>query len=251
MSDASDAIERAAELYDRADEVLVFAGSGLSEESGVPTYRGEDGLFSDPDTQDLARAGILDRDPERALSFYQEGRETIRGLDPNPGHRALARLSRRARVTVATQNVDGLLERACADEGVELPVHHLHGSLFEVVCRNCGASPADPETIDLSELPDCDRCGELLRPDVVLFGELLPQDAFDRSVAAAETADLCLLLGTSGIVHPAAGIPREAKAAGAELIEVNPNATELSELCDLVIRETTGEALPAIEERVG
>ena len=243
---STDDIERAARLVAEAGDVLVFAGSGFSAESGVPTFRGEDGLFSDDEVAKLAYAGTLEKEPEQALSFYEEGRRKIRQLEPNPGHYALARLSRGARYTVATQNVDGLLERACRAEGVEVPIHHIHGSLFEVVCHDCGRSH-DPE-VDLSEVPTCPECGGLLRPDVVLFGEMLPTDAFDASSRAAAETDLCLLLGTSGIVYPAAGLPREAKRAGAQLVEINTESTELTDICDLSIRGKTGEVLPAIEE---
>lgn len=242
----TDAAEQTADLLADADRVFVFAGSGFSQESGVPTFRGEDGLFADDEVAKLAYAETLEREPERALSWYQEGRDKIGELEPNPGHYTLARLSRGAEYTVATQNVDGLLERACEKEGVELPVHHIHGSLFRVRCHGCDRE-ADGSA-DLSELPECEACGGLLRPDIVLFGELLPRAAFDASVEGAKSADVGLLLGTSGIVHPAAGLPRQAKRQGATLVEVNPEATELSDLCDLDIRGKTGEVLPDIEQ---
>ncbi len=240
-----DTIRAIAESFESAREVLVFAGSGLSAESGVPTFRGEDGLFSDEAIVELARAGILEREPKRALEWYEKGRRRIREVEPNPGHYALARLSQTADYTVATQNVDGLLERAADAESVELPVHHLHGSLDRICCRECGAE-ADA-SLDLSEMPTCEACGGLLRPDIVLFGELLPDEAFDASARAAASADVCLLLGTSGLVYPAAGLPERAAEAGAELIEINPNPTELSERCDTIVRGKTGETLPAIE----
>jgi len=235
-----------ADLLADADRVFVFAGSGFSAESGVPTFRGEDGLFADDEIAELADAETLEREPERALSWYQEGRDTIADLEPNPGHYTLARLSRGAEYTVATQNVDGLLERACAEEGVELPVHHIHGSLFRVRCHDCDR--AYDSEVDLSELPECEECGGLLRPDIVLFGELLPRNAFDAAAEGAKSAGVCLLLGTSGIVHPAAGLPRQAKRQGATLVEINPKATELSDLCEITVRGKTGEVLPAIEE---
>lgn len=242
----TDPIEQTADLLADADRVFVFAGSGFSQESGVPTFRGEDGLFADDEIAKLAYAETLEREPERALSWYQEGRDKIGELEPNPGHYTLALLSRGAEYTVATQNVDGLLERACAEEGVELPVHHIHGSLFRVVCHDCDRE--HDSDVDLSELPECEACGGLLRPDIVLFGELLPRAAFDAAVEGAKSADVCLLLGTSGIVHPAAGLPRQAKRQGATLVEVNPEATELSDLCDIDIRGKTGEVLPDIEQ---
>jgi NAD-dependent deacetylase len=231
-----------------ADRVLAFVGSGLSAASGVPTYRGEDGLFSDSETEKLARAGTLESEPERALEFYEEGRQTIRGYEPNPGHRALARLSERGTYTVATQNVDGLLERAADALGVDLAIHYLHGSLDRIRCHDC--ERVIDRKVDLSELPRCRECRGLLRPDVVLFGEMLPRDAFDASVDAAQRADVCLVLGTSGAVFPAAGLPRKAKRAGAFLAEINPRETELSGLCDALHRGKTGTLLPDLEERI-
>jgi len=244
----TDSIDQTARALADADCVFVFAGSGFSAESGVPTFRGEDGLFADEEIAELAYVGTLEDDPERALSWYEKGRRRIRELEPNPGHHALARLSRLGDYTVATQNVDGLLERACEQEGVDLDVHHVHGSLFRARCHDCGEL-AD-RNVDYSELPACQSCGGLLRPDIVLFGEMLPSAAFDEAVAGAELADVCLLLGTSGIVYPAAGLPRQARRAGATLVEINPEATELSEICEVTIRAKTGETLPEIERRV-
>lgn len=241
-----EATRRAGRLLAEADAVLVFAGSGLSAESGVPTFRGEDGLFSDPEVAELARRGTLEREPERALEWYEEGRRRMREVEPNPGHHALARIAGQVETTVATQNVDGLLEGAAEEEGVELEVHHVHGSLFEVVCDDCGRE-VDRE-VDLSEVPTCTECGGMLRPDVVLFGELLPRGVFEAAQEAADRADVCLSVGTSGLVYPAAGLPRRAAKGGAELIEINPRETELSDACDIVIRRKAGEAMPAVEE---
>lgn len=244
-----EAIARAGRLLAGADEVLAFVGSGLSAESGVPTFRGEDGLFSDPEVAELARRETLEREPERVLSWFEEGRRRMREVDPNPGHYALARLADRVELTVATQNVDGLLERAAETEGVEFDVHHVHGSLFDVVCGDCGRQ-ADPD-VDLAETPTCEACGGMLRPDVVLFGEMLPRATFDAAESAAGRADVCLLIGTSGIVYPAAGLPRQAGETGAELVEINPRESELSGICDVVIRRNAGEAMPAVEEAFG
>lgn len=243
-----DELEETARQLAAADRVLAFVGSGFSEESGVPTFRGEDGLFSDPEIAKLARAGTLENEPERALEFYQEGRERIRELEPNPGHHALARLAKRAEYTASTQNIDGLLERAADTEDADLDIHYIHGSLYRIRCHDCDREVE--REVDLSEVPECPDCGGLLRPDVVLFGEVLPRDAFDASVEASERADVCLILGTSGVVYPAAGLPRQAKNSGAFVAEINTDTTELSELCDATIRGKTGEILPKIEQRV-
>lgn len=260
----TDEIARAAEYVAEADRIFAFVGAGFSAESGVPTFRGEDGIFSDEKIAELAYVETFEREPERALKWLQEARSMMAAVEPNEGHRALARLAARddKTVTVATQNIDGLVERAARRAGVgvgrDLAVHHIHGSMTRIVCHDCGravdasfdasfdASDGGDDALDLSEMPTCEHCGGLLRPDVVLFGEMLPQEAFQASVQAARSADVGLLLGTSGIVYPAADLPRQASRAGASLVEINPNPTDLSSLCDVVIRAKTGEALPQV-----
>lgn len=242
-----DRIREAAAAINPADTCFAFVGAGLSAESGIPTYRGEDGLFSDPETERLAFASTLESKPDEVLAWFQSLRDKLDGVEPNEGHTALTRIHRTTPIEVGTQNIDGLIEEACQRRGVEIPVHHIHGRADRDRCHACGERTAPT---DLSEQPTCAECGGMIRPDVVLFGEMLPRDAFDRAAEAAKHADICLLLGTSGIVHPAAQLPHEAVKAGARVIEVNPESTELSTLADICLRTSTGDALPAIADRL-
>jgi NAD-dependent deacetylase len=238
---------RAARLIDEANHILVFVGSGLSAESGVPTFRGEDGLYSDPDLLRFAHASALREAPGEALAWFQEAREMLSSFEPNPGHHALARICGERDCTIATQNVDGLLEVAFQSEGLDTDtIWHLHGSLWQARCMSCEArAPEPPKDYTKSR---CEHCGGRLRPDVVLFGEMLPEAPYQQAQGAAHVAEVVLLLGTSGIVYPAATLPGLARSHGAKLIEINPNPTELSDIADLVIRAPTGQALPRIEE---
>lgn len=239
-------LKRAAELIDRAAHILVFAGSGLSAESGIPTFRGEEGLYSDPEVLRFAQADALRDEPEAALAWFQKMREMIDDFEPNPGHYALARMCGTRDCTITTQNIDRLLERAFKHEGLSAgDIWHLHGSLFRSRCDVCD-EPLDEPPSDYTEA-ECDACGGLIRPDVTLFGEMLPEAPYLRAQGAAHVADVVLLLGTSGIVYPAATIPGLARSHGAKLIEINPNPTELSDIADVVIRGKTGEVLPAID----
>ena len=247
MSDS--AIEQAAFALADEPRVLVCAGSGLSVESGVPTFRGADGMFHDPDISRLTHVRTFDTDREEMLRWYQARRDKLDTLKPNPGHLALVELCQTGDYTIATQNVDHLLEAAADEVGYRPAIHHLHGSLLEVRCNQCGNSFEDL-TLDLGELPTCERCAGPLRPGVVWFGEALPHQALQASSKAADRADVCIVVGTSGLVHPAASLPQIARQNGATVIEINPNPSELSDICQIVIREKSGIALPAIYEEV-
>ena len=246
----TDALQQASELIERAETVLAFVGAGLSADSGIPTFRGEDGLFADASIERLAHADALEREPDRVLGWLEETRELVRAAAPNDGHRSVVELAASRDVTVATQNIDGLIDAVARKQRQDLPVHYLHGSLFRIRCHRCDRLHADEtgtaEPIDLSTQPTCPECGGMLRPDIVLFGELLPDEAFRAAEAAARAADVCLLLGTSGVVYPAAGLPRTAAETGAALVEINPNPTDLSSLADVTVRASTSEAMPKI-----
>lgn len=243
----SEKIETVATAFDEADSVVVFAGSGLSAESGVPTFRGEDGLYSDDKVASYTRVRTLRHKPSEVLNWYQKRREMVSQVAPNEGHHALARLSRHVdRFDVATQNVDDLLERAWSKQGGRGTIRHLHGEIKKVYCDDCGGRPSDTD-LDLSTLPECHQCGGMLRPGVVMFGEALPTGAFEESRDAAAGCDLCLIVGTSGLVYPAAHIPEIAARGGAFLVEINPNESGVSDSCDVCLRAKTGEALPLIE----
>ncbi len=239
------AIDRAARHLCNRPNVLVCAGSGLSAESGVPTFRGPDGMFNDPDISRLTHVSTFDSDRQEMMQWYQKRRDKLDTIDPNPGHHALIELAQTGHYTIATQNVDHLLEAAADEFGARPRIRHLHGSLLEVCCHQCSHCFEDL-TLDLAELPECRECGGPLRPGVVWFGESLPPEALQDSMEAAEEADVCLIVGTSGLVQPAASLPHSARAHGATLIEINPNPSALSDICDILIRAKAGTAMPAL-----
>jgi NAD-dependent deacetylase len=243
-------ISSAASLLSKANRILAFVGSGLSQESGIPTFRGDNGLYDDPEVASYTKAPTFRKKPKKVLSWYQKRRDMLGEVEPNAGHLALPGIAASADYFgVATQNVDDLLERAFEGAQLEPDFWHLHGELALVKCSSCDYAVRD-RTLDLSSMPNCERCSSLLRPGVVWFGEALPQQAFQEAKHAADRAYVCLVLGTSGMVYPAAHIPEAAKKAGADLIEVNPNETELSRQCDICLRAKTGEALPELERRL-
>lgn len=233
-------------LVDRP-RVLVCVGSGLSAESGVPTFRGPDGMFTDPRIARYTHVETFELEPEAVLTWYQERRQQLQGIKPNAGHYALAELTQTGDYTIATQNVDNLLEVAARSLGIDISIHHLHGSLNHIRCHNCGQGFDDFDLeVDLSTSPSCESCAGPLRPGVVWFGEALPEEAFSYSSMMAKNADVCLLLGTSGLVYPAASLPETARQFGAKLIEVNTAMTDLSDICDILVRGKTGEVLPVM-----
>ncbi|WP_024332659.1 SIR2 family NAD-dependent protein deacylase [Gordonia hirsuta] len=229
-----------------AERIVVFTGAGMSAESGLPTFRDEEtGLWSRYDVSRLATPEAWDADPALVWAWYQRRRFQLAAVEPNPGHRAIAALGRHRRVDVVTQNVDDLHERGGSERVV-----HLHGRLAETFCDTCRLPypvPAvDPQTEHLE--PERCVCGGRIRPGVVWFGEHLPADEFARAVDHAENCDLMLVVGTSGIVYPAAGLPQVAREHGATVAEINPNRTDLSEAADLVWRAPASTALPALLE---
>ena len=230
--------------------VTVLSGAGISAESGVPTFRDDtNGLWARFDPYELSSTqGWLDN-PERVWGWYLWRHYLVANVQPNDGHRAIAAWQGYADVTVVTQNVDDLHERAGSK-----PVHHLHGSLFQFRCANCGtpyneALPPMPEPALEVEPPVC-RCGGLIRPDIVWFGETLPQGPWQAAVEATEAADVVVVVGTSAIVYPAAGLPELALARGIVVVEVNPESTPLSSIATVSMRESAGKALPELLQRL-
>jgi NAD-dependent deacetylase len=244
-------IKQASRYLINRPRVLVCVGSGLSAESGVPTFRGPDGMFTDPRIARYTHVDTFELEPENVLAWYQQRREQLRDIKPNPGHYAVVELAQTGTYTIATQNVDNLLEAAARELGLALTIHHLHGSLNHIRCHDCGYGFDDfGLEVDLSTCPSCERCGGRLRPGVVWFGEALPEQALSKSTEAARNADVCLLLGTSGLVYPAASLPETARQFGAKVIEINTAMTGLSDLCDVIVRGKTGEALPVLTKVV-
>ena len=236
--------------------VLILTGAGISAESGVPTFRDGDGLWKQFRVEELATPEAFTRDPRTVWEWYAWRREQVRRCLPNAAHLACARFAlARPAVTIVTQNVDGLHAAAArsaaveGDPGPAMPIE-LHGSLFRDRCATCAAprEPADDLALDvtsLDTLPRC-RCGGLMRPGVVWFGETLPSRALEASYAAAGKADVCVVIGTSAVVYPAAGIALAAMQAGAELVEVNPAETPFTSLATLSLRGTAADIVPQL-----
>ncbi len=228
----------------RGDEpLLVLTGAGISAESGLATFRGPGGIWEGYDPGSLATPGAFARDPETVWRFYAWRRSQALRARPNAAHEAIAALERRSSdFLLATQNVDGLHARAGSRRMVEL-----HGTLWRLRCSSEGTEVEDLRE-DLGPLPPRCGCGALLRPGVVWFGETLPRGAFESAVRAAERSRLVLVVGTSGLVHPAASIPVLASRSGAWVVEINPESTPLTEIADERLVAPAGIVLPALLE---
>jgi NAD-dependent deacetylase len=227
--------------FAEAQRVLVLTGAGVSAESGVPTFRGggNTAVWKGMRFDVISSAEMVERDLPAVWEWFDYRRDFLNSILPNPAHYEIARWQERFReLTLATQNIDGLHRKAGSRNVIEL-----HGNIWRARCTTCRS------TFDLSNGPRpdaCWECGDPLRPDVVLFGEMLPPGAFEFASEAAVSCDLCFVIGTSALVYPAAGLPEIAKAAGAYVCEVNPEPTPLSELCDEVLMGKAGEVLPLI-----
>lgn len=246
----TDPLAQAAAALQGARRVVVLSGAGMSAESGVPTFReAQTGLWEEFDPSRLATPEAWEADPPFVWAWYAWRVGLIRAVEPNAGHRALAELARTHDVTIVTQNVDDLHERAGSDV-----LAHIHGSLFEYRCGDCGV-PYDGEVevptepVERLDPPTCGACLGDVRPGVVWFGEDLPLEDFRASVEALESlakGDVCLVVGTSGIVYPAAGMPAIARGSGATVIEVNPHESDISDMCDIVVRGSAATVLPQL-----
>ena len=232
---------RVAELISDGCRTVVLTGAGVSAESGVPTFRGDDGLWKGFRAEELATPAAMRRDPARVWEWYAWRRQVIAGCEPNRAHRALAGVEGRLPgFHLVTQNVDGLHGRAGSREITEL-----HGSIWRVRCTMEGKVTADLR-VPLPEVPPRCECGALLRPDVVWFGEPLDPGALAHAFQASRRAELFLSVGTSAVVHPAAALPVAAREAGAYLVEVNPEETAISAQADEQHRGPAAEVLPRL-----
>jgi NAD-dependent deacetylase len=229
-------------LLTTAGRIVVFTGAGISAESGVPTFRGEEGLWKRFKPEELANVDAFLKNPDLVWQWYCHRRDVIASVRPNPGHAAIAAMDDRyASCVVITQNIDNLHRRAGSRT-----VHELHGNIERNYCLSCGARPTPEEIKGLTAAPRCAKCGGLVRPDVVWFGELLPEEVWNASVRAAEAAEIFFSVGTSSVVYPAASLPQIARRAGAYLVEVNIERTDLSPMADEVLLGKSGEILPAL-----
>jgi NAD-dependent deacetylase len=228
-------------LLAKASRVLVLTGAGVSAESGVPTFRGGGNttVWKGMPFDVISSAEMVERDLPAVWEWFDYRRGFMKEIEPNAAHREIARWQDRfAEFTLVTQNIDGLHQKAGSSEVIEL-----HGNIWRARCTICRSSFDSPSN---ERLDACLDCGNSLRPDVVLFGEMLPAGAFEFAAGRALHCELCLVIGTSGLVYPAAGLPELAKSAGAYVCEVNPERTSLSDLCNEVIVGRAGEILPLL-----
>ena len=250
MTDAL--IRRAALELATARRVAVLTGAGVSAESGVPTFRAAEGLWENHPIEQVASPQGFNRDPQLVWQFYNARRATVAKVTPNPAHHALVQIEKRFgdNFALITQNVDGLHQQAGS-----VNVMELHGSLYRTRCTGCRRIE-DRGLEPLGEMPECSRCGALLRPDIVWFGEELPQTIWQEAIVAAAQCDVMLVVGTSAVVHPAASlIPMarrcdisDEKSTPATVIEVNLDRTEASDFADIGLYGPAGELLPKVVE---
>ena len=230
------------ETLRNAQSVAVLTGSGISAESGVPTFRdAQTGLWARYDPMDLATPEAFARDPRLVWEWYAWRRGLVEGAAPNSGHEALAELERHVpEFVLITQNVDGLHRRAGSQRIIEL-----HGNIMRSKC-SLEAVILEPGEDDTDVPPSCPRCGASLRPDVVWFGEMLPQEALEEAFESAQNCDLFFSIGTSSLVQPAASLPFEALRSAVAVVEINLDETPLSRHAEYALRGRVGEVLPAL-----
>lgn len=234
-------MDKAREWLRSASTIVALTGAGISAESGIPTFRGDGGLWRDYQPEELATAGAFTRDPKLVWEWYSWRRNLIGAAQPNAGHYALAELeNRRPRFSLVTQNVDGLHDRAGSRR-----ILKVHGDIWTVRCLSCGRETRD-ERLEFPELPPRCECGGILRPGVVWFGEKLPPSVWSAAERAAIEASVVLVIGTSAVVYPAAALAPLAKSAGARVIEINPELTPISGAVDCSLRGKAAEILPQL-----
>ncbi|MCK4546551.1 MAG: NAD-dependent deacylase [Candidatus Eisenbacteria sp.] len=243
-------VERAADLIRQARHAIAFTGSGISAESGIPTYRGAGGVWHKYDPAKYASIDYFLKDPSYWWRFFRELRgPLLQKARPNQGHLALARLEAEGHLpAVITQNIDGLHQAAGSRNVIEL-----HGTARRTSCMDCGtAFPIDEilPILDREIPPRCPRCEGNLRPSVILFGEALPPDALEKADHETRAADLVIVVGSSLAVYPAASIPEMAKTNGAGLIIVNVDPTPMDSVADVVFHNSAGTVLPQIVARI-
>jgi NAD-dependent deacetylase len=229
-----------------AERIVAFTGAGISAESGVPTFRGPDGIWARFKPEELASMEAFMKNPDLVWEWYAHRRGIISGVEPNAGHRALARMEDLVPgFSVVTQNIDNLHRRSGSRRVIEL-----HGNIERNYCMSCGTPWRDTEPPSGVGAPSCGRCGGRVRPDVVWFGEMLPEEEWEDALRATEGAELFLSIGTSALVYPAAGLPLLAKRSGAFLVEVNPERTPLTPEADEFLQGGAALVLPALAQEM-
>lgn len=255
---SADALRRARELVEQAERIVVLTGAGVSAESGLPTFRGSEGLWKSHRPEELATPEAFRRDPCTVWEWYQWRRSLVADCAPNPAHLALARLALRVpgRTTLVTQNVDGLHHRAArtatettdrsASDAYPLEVH---GAIHRDRCSSCDLRDERPAPVDstsVDSLPRCPECDSLMRPDVVWFGEMLDPGVIGAAMDAAREADLCLVVGTSAVVHPAASVPEVTRQGGGDVVEINLEPTPVTSYAAVSFRAEAGKLVPRV-----
>ena len=224
-----------------ASAVTVLTGAGISAESGVPTFRGKDGLWENNKVEELATPEALEQDPQLFWKFYAWRKKLINEVKPNLGHYALVDFERiYADFLLITQNVDNLHRLAGNEKMIEL-----HGNIFNTKCSKCGKIH-EGDVDKIIEIPKCSICGGNLRPDVVLFGENLEDRNIRQAQAAAAECEIFFSIGTSSLVEPAASLPFLAKANGSYVVEINSEETPLSQHANECLRGSAAKVLPAL-----
>ncbi len=243
MTSTPPEIQRVRDWLATAARVTVLTGAGISAESGVPTFRGKDGLWQGFRATELATPEAFAHDPKLVWKFYNWRRELLAPLKPNPAHEALVRLEGRvSQFTLLTQNIDDLHRKAGSRNIVEL-----HGNIWLVRCIRC-LRVTRTEEVPLPELPTCRECGDLLRPHVVWFGEALDPGDLERAVDASRSCQVMLVIGTSAVVQPAASLALVARERGARVVEVNLEATPYTHLLDAALHGKAGTLVPQLVE---
>ena len=242
----AETLDRAARILRKAERVAVLTGAGISAESGLGTFRGAGGLWEGHRVEDVATPRAFARDPQLVWRFYNMRRAALASVQPNPGHHALVDLERRLgdSFTLVTQNVDGLHQQAGSRNVLEI-----HGALRRVRCTGC-AAVTDRGTESLADLPNCDACGRPLRPDVVWFEEALPEHIWKQAEDAVARCACFLVVGTSAVVYPAAGLIDLARMEGAAVIEVNVVPSQASSRVDVLLLGPSGSLLPELIKRL-
>jgi NAD-dependent deacetylase len=231
----------------RAKSIVFFTGAGISAESGISTFRDPDGLWNKFSPMELASINGFMSNPQRVWEWYQFRRQTLNSAEPNAGHYAIANLqSVLPDVSVITQNVDRLHQKAGAKNVIEL-----HGNIITNRCFKCSQPYEDEINLDDNIIPKCNHCEGNIRPDVVWFGEMLPQDELIKAQEKSEICDIIFSIGTSGEVYPAAELPVLAKEAGAYFVEINTAKTALSDFADECLLGKSGEILPKLLKEIG
>ncbi len=227
-----------------ARDVVALTGAGISAESGIPTFRGNDGLWSKLNPEELANFDAFLRNPELVSEWYEHRRQITRESKPNPAHYALVEMEKSFRsFTVITQNIDNLHKRAGSKTVAEL-----HGNIERNYCLGCGKR-YDGEEFDRNGSFRCSECGGLIRPDIVWFGEMLPEEEWALAEEAAQRADVMFVVGTSSVVYPAAELPMTVRRNGGKIVEVNIEETPLSDFADFSIKGSASRVLTEIADQ--